>query len=82
MARFIETENLPAPTEVDGKTIGGVAILTWSLSNGHLMAMLSNATLLEPDAYKLLDRYLRTAFMYGELLFYVFNLPCCTTSLS
>ncbi|KAI0773416.1 hypothetical protein BC629DRAFT_1595179 [Irpex lacteus] len=64
IARFIENENLPAPA-IDGETkVGGVSLVTWSQGNGILMALLANIALLDAETNALLERYMRTAFVY------------------
>lgn len=66
VANLIKSENLPAPKEVDGKRLGGVAILAWSAYNDLLLSLLSNTSYLKRDVNDTLQQYLRTFVVYGQ----------------
>lgn len=73
VANLIKSENLPPPREVDGKRLGGVAILAWSAYNNLLLSLLSDTTYLERDVNDTLQQYLRTFVVYGQYLVEIFH---------
>ena len=56
---------IPAVTVLDGQKRGGLAFLTWSLSNMGLLSILGDPKTLDDAQKTVLQRYLRTAFAYG-----------------
>jgi hypothetical protein len=68
IARFIETEHIPAPKCIDGKTVGGISILGWSQGNVLLFGLLAHASALDSHTNSLLERYMRTPIVYGKHL--------------
>lgn len=61
-----EKLQLPSVVEVDGKKVGGIALVTWSMSNGLAMAMLGNASSSSEQTKSSLKQYLRTLVMLGK----------------
>ncbi|KAI0089050.1 hypothetical protein BDY19DRAFT_122499 [Irpex rosettiformis] len=64
MARFIDGENIPAPKRVNGQEVGGVSFLAWSQGNGPLLSLLANISQLDNRTNAVLERYMRTVFVY------------------
>ena len=56
---------IPATTVLDGQKRGGLAFLTWSMSNMGLVSVLGDPRTLDDAQKTILQRYLRTAFAYG-----------------
>lgn len=68
VARFIEKENIPAPRCVNGdKTVGGISIMGWSQGVAPLLAILANIDAMNASTSAVLEQYLRTVFIHGEL---------------
>ena len=65
MARFIEAENLPAPQQINGQDLGGASFIAWSQGNGPLLSLLANISQLDEGTNAVLERYIRTVFIYG-----------------
>jgi hypothetical protein len=66
IARFIETHNIPPPKHVDGKDVGGVCFLAWSLGVTTLFSLLANLSLLDSHTTSILERYVRTMVIHGK----------------
>lgn len=66
MVYFIRKYSIPAPKVVAGQQTGGIALLTWSLSNILSMALLGNAHSLSKEVKEVLETYWHTMVMYGE----------------
>lgn len=67
---FIKKEDIP-PLEREGlKKCGGLTVLTWSLGNVFLFPFLANAHRLSEGTRTFLERYLRTAIVFGMLTSY------------
>lgn len=74
IARFIELEDIPPPILGDkGKEVGGIACLAWSQGCGPLLALLSNIPRMSIHVSSLLERYMRTVFLYGKQVPEKFN---------
>lgn len=70
LAKFLEylaqTHNIPKVGEVEGKKVGGIALLSWSMGNIWSVSLLGNAHELPSDTKRILGDYLRTVVFYGE----------------
>lgn len=68
LVHIIKTNGLPPPTtNSEGRTTGGLVLLTWSAANALLLSFLANVTLFNAEVRSLLERYLRSAVIFGEL---------------
>lgn len=68
IAHFIRTKHLPPPTDVSGSQSGGVCILAWSAGNVFLLSLLANLDSLDKGVNSLLERYVTSVVIFGELL--------------
>lgn len=70
LAKFLEylaqTHDIPKVGEVEGKKVGGIALLSWSMGNIWSVSLLGNAQGLPSDTKRALEDYLRTVVFYGE----------------
>lgn len=70
LAKFLEylaqTHDIPKVGEVEGKKVGGIALLSWSMGNIWSVSLLGNAQEIPPNTKKVLEDYLRTVVFYGE----------------
>ncbi|KAI0341809.1 alpha/beta-hydrolase [Trametopsis cervina] len=64
IAQLIETQDIPAPQQDGERQLGGVSILAWSIANCVIYSLFSNIAQLDPRVSAVLDRHLRTFFMY------------------
>jgi hypothetical protein len=61
-----ETLNVPPIREMDGKKVGGMALLTWSMSNCMNVAFLANASTFPERTIDFLGKYLRKSIFLGK----------------
>lgn len=64
MEYFVKKHDIPKMHSVNGKTMGGMALLTWSMGGGTAMSVLGNATSLPADTMTLLSQYLRAVVLF------------------
>lgn len=62
---FIKKYDIPKIKCVDGRKTGGLALLTWSMSNILAFAFLGNARYFAKSTQDLLAQYLRTVVLHG-----------------
>ena len=67
---------IPAVTVLGGHKRGGLAFLTWSLSNIGLVSIFGDSATLEDTQKTVLQRYLRTAFAYGAYSLFACYFQC------
>ena len=76
------TQGVP-PLAVDGdRKTGGVALVTWSLSNIALLSIMGDPDTLDATSAAVLARYMRTAVLYGTSTFVRRALPGLTRGLT
>ncbi|KAK7056283.1 hypothetical protein VNI00_002836 [Paramarasmius palmivorus] len=68
MDLFIQEHNLPPISEVNGKKIGGVALLGWSLGNASTMPAIAEIANVSESTKVRLNAYLRTLIMLEPAL--------------
>lgn len=68
MEHFIEENHIPKLKVSNGQRTGGLALLTWSMSNMLAFAFLANAVSFPQETRELLEQYLRTVVLFGEHL--------------
>ena len=66
IARFIEREDIPPPSQTEGKETGGIACMAWSQGCGPFLSLLASISHMDVHTSALLERYMRTVFLYGE----------------
>lgn len=66
LKHIFTTAGLPEISESDGRKLGGVVLMSWSLGNIWTLSMLTNAEHLDHETKVILPSYLRTLVMYGE----------------
>ncbi|KAI0052195.1 hypothetical protein FA95DRAFT_1586852 [Auriscalpium vulgare] len=59
LARFIREKDVPPVQHVDGRTIGGLALIGWSSANGTLAGMFGNLDAVRTEARETVGPYLR-----------------------
>lgn len=67
LRHFAMTYDLPPIAEVDGKQVGGMSLLTWSMSNNLAMSLLAHAGSLPEETSDVLRRYLRTVILFDPV---------------
>jgi hypothetical protein len=68
MEYFIKENSIPKLEVLNGQRTGGLALLTWSMSNILAFAVLANAVSFPQEIRELLGLYLRTVVLFGEWL--------------
>lgn len=70
LVHLIDTLKIPPVTIGNGgKAVGGISVLGWSMGAHLPLALLSNASALPAEVQQQLQRYLRSAILYGMFLF-------------
>ncbi|KAJ3557176.1 hypothetical protein NM688_g1611 [Phlebia brevispora] len=63
---FVTKHKVPQLRVIDGKKSGGLSVLAWSLGNVFLLAFLAYAHKLEEKTKSVLEKYLRSAIVFGQ----------------
>lgn len=63
---FAMTYDIPQITQHEGKSVGGIVLSTWSMSNNLTMSILANAESLPAETRDLLSKYLRSMVLLGH----------------
>ncbi|KIJ52567.1 hypothetical protein M422DRAFT_156437 [Sphaerobolus stellatus SS14] len=64
LAKFIDTEKIPAKSEEEGRAVGGISLMGWSLGNVISLSMLAFANTYDPGLMKKLEPYLKKIVIY------------------
>ncbi|GJE93301.1 hypothetical protein PsYK624_094600 [Phanerochaete sordida] len=67
LRHFAVTYDIPPTAQVDGKAVGGMALLTWSMSNNLAISLLAHAGSLAPETHDALAKYLRTVILFDPV---------------
>lgn len=62
----IKKESIPLATVKEGKTMGGITLLTWSMSNLISLSLLAHAKTLPEETKQLLTTHLRSVVLHGR----------------
>ena len=65
LKNLIVAEKLPTVQIKEGKRVGGVVLLAWSLGNVYSLSMLGNEKYLDAETKTVLQQSLRTYIIYG-----------------
>ncbi|KAK7681683.1 hypothetical protein QCA50_015417 [Cerrena zonata] len=65
---IIKTEDIPPITTKEGKTSGGITLLTWSMSNLISLSLLAHAQTLPEETKQLLGTHLRSVVLHDASL--------------
>ena len=63
---FIKKHDIPKIVDVSGKRTGGLALVTWSMSNIVAFSFLGNARWFPEETRSFLEQYVRAVVLYGE----------------
>ena len=66
LTAIVRKEALPPATIKDGKSTGGISLLTWSMSNLVSLSLLANVGTFEKEIREGLETHLRTVILHGE----------------
>ena len=66
LKNFILAEQIPQCQVVNGRRVGGIVLLAWSISTINALAMLGNEASLASDVKSVLADYLRTCILFGQ----------------
>ena len=66
LTAIVRKEALPPATIKDGKSTGGISLLTWSMSNLVSLSLLANVRTFEKEIREGLETHLRTVILHGE----------------
>ncbi|EKM50157.1 uncharacterized protein PHACADRAFT_264726 [Phanerochaete carnosa HHB-10118-sp] len=68
LRHFATTYDIPPTAQADGKLVGGMALLTWSMSNNLATSLLAHAASLSAETREVLSNYLRTILLLDPVL--------------
>lgn len=66
LAYFVKNNDVPPVNKKGGNTIGGISLLTWSMSNLVSISFLAHANTLTDDVKDVLNTHLRSVVLHGE----------------
>ena len=76
---FIKKHGIPKIADADGSRTGGLALVTWSMSNILAFSFLGNVRSLSPETSSFLEQYVRAVVLYGKTPLLRFCAARCLT---
>ncbi|EKM50136.1 uncharacterized protein PHACADRAFT_130755 [Phanerochaete carnosa HHB-10118-sp] len=67
LRHFATTYGIPPTTQADGKLVGGMTLVTWSMSTNLSMSLLAHAGSLPAETREVLGDYLRTIILHDPV---------------